>query len=217
MSRYRHSLSQRFSSRSDTLAWLDTIPLSRSVHNLETDFADGLLVAEVVAHFFPEYVDFNIFRVARNMAQRVKNWRLLNTTVLLKIDMHTPGGLVHDIVNEHHRSIDLFLDRLREKLDELAFRAGRQSPYQYHSHRYHLPRIHVSPRRSGALVPSYGTLPRSSRVTDATESDLDELVRAKDEEIDVLRAKLKRCERTIHKQEGRIEDLQNKIDKLKLQ
>jgi hypothetical protein len=51
----------------DILAWLDTTPVSRPVRNLDTDFADGILVAEIVAYFFPDYVDFDMIHVARNV------------------------------------------------------------------------------------------------------------------------------------------------------
>ena len=127
MNKQKYSLNQSLISPYDTLLWLDTIPLSRSIQNLEADFADGLLVAEIVAYYFPEYVDFGIFHIARNMSERVKNWRLLNSKVLPKIDFHTPGTIVHDIINEDHRTIELFLSRLREKLEEHAFRTGRKS------------------------------------------------------------------------------------------
>ena len=43
----------------DLLAWLDTIPLSRPIDQLGMEFADGLLVAEIIEYYFPEEVDLD--------------------------------------------------------------------------------------------------------------------------------------------------------------
>ena len=43
-------------------AWVDTIPLSKPKKNLARDFADGVLVAEVVAHYFPRLVELHNYR-----------------------------------------------------------------------------------------------------------------------------------------------------------
>jgi len=97
------------------------------VRNLDTDFADGILVAEIVAYFFPEYVDFDMFHVARNMSQRTNNWRLLNSDILTKLSLDAPGTVVHDITNENNRAAELFLLHLREKLEEHLIPTGRKS------------------------------------------------------------------------------------------
>ncbi|CAF0985893.1 unnamed protein product [Adineta ricciae] len=222
MNKQKNSLNHSLISSYDTLLWLDTIPLSRSIQNLEADFADGLLVAEIIAYFYPEYVDFGIFHIARNMSERVKNWRLLNSKVLPKIDFHTPGTIVHDIINEDHRTIELFLARLREKLEEHAFRTGRKSRVSWETwrslstERYRLPQIIVTPRQKAALVPSYGSLVRNGKLIDSYIDDNEEILMNKEEEIEILRAKLKRCEKVIHTQDKRIQELEDKIEKLRL-
>ncbi|PAA94639.1 hypothetical protein BOX15_Mlig017903g1 [Macrostomum lignano] len=37
----------------DLYAWIDQIPLSRPKKNIARDFSDGVLMAEVVKHYFP--------------------------------------------------------------------------------------------------------------------------------------------------------------------
>ena len=203
----------------DILAWLDTIPLSRPVNNLELDFADGILIAEIVAYFFPEYVDLEIFRNAHNMSQRTKNWRLLNSEVLPKISLHAPGTVVHDITNGDHRSLELFLLHLREKLEEHLIRTGRKSRLQwetrrsFHNERHRLPAL-LPPRRT-APVPGYGSLSRHGRFLDPHALAFDDLLQSKDEEIEVLRGKLKRCEKIIRTKDRRIQELEEKIGKFK--
>lgn len=206
--------------RFDILAWLDTIPLSRPVRNLDTDFSDGILVAEIIAYFFPEYVDLDLFHTARNMSQRTKNWRLLNSDVLPKLSLHAPGTVVHDITNGDHRAVELFLLHLREKLEEHLIRTGRKSRLQwetwrsYNVERYRLPQLVTprTPRRTG-LLPGYASFNRSGRYYDPYLYD--EALRTKDEEIDVLRGKLKRCETLIRTKDKRIQDLEERLEKIK--
>ena len=54
---------------------LDSIPLSRPKGQIEKDFADGVLVAEIVKHYFPQIVDLRSYSIARNLQERMSNWR----------------------------------------------------------------------------------------------------------------------------------------------
>jgi hypothetical protein len=211
---------QQPTARFDILAWLDTIPLSRPVRNLDTDFSDGILVAEIVAYFFPEYVDLDLFHPARNMSQRTKNWRILNSDVLPKLSLHAPGTVVHDITNGDHRAVELFLLHLREKLEEHLIRTGRKSRLQwetwrsYNVERHRLPQLITprTPRRTGFL-PGYGSFNRGGRYHDPYMYD--EALRAKEEEVDVLRGKLKRCETLIRSKDKKIQELEERLEKIK--
>ena len=204
----------------DILAWLDTIPLSRPVRSLDHDFSDGILVAEIVAYFFPEYVDLDLFHIARNMTQRTKNWRLLNSDVLPKLSLHAPGTVVHDITNGDNRAVELFLLHLREKLEEHLIRTGRKSRLQYETwrsynvERYRLPQLMATPRtpRRTGLLPGYASF-RGSRYMDPYVYD--ESLRAREEEIDVLRGKLKRCETLIRAKDKKIHDLEERLERSK--
>ncbi|CAF0965011.1 unnamed protein product [Didymodactylos carnosus] len=206
----------------DILAWLDTIPLSRPVRGLDIDFADGVLIAEIIGYFFPEYVDIDIFIPARNMIQRTKNWRLLNTDVLPKLSLHAPGTVVHDITNGDRRAIELFILHLREKIEEHLIRTGRKSRLHwetwrsYNTERRALPMIVP---RTPRYFPSLGRLhPREYGGPGAMYGDYDELriaLRTKDDELDVLRGKLKRCEKIIRTKDHRIQELEEKLEKFK--
>ncbi|CAF1163824.1 unnamed protein product [Rotaria sp. Silwood1] len=206
----------------DILAWLDTIPLSRPVRHLDTDFSDGILVAEIIAYFFPEYVDLDMFIIARNMSQRTKNWRILNSDVLPKLSLHAPGTVVHDITNGDHRAVELFLLHLREKIEEHLIRTGRKSRLQWETwrsfnvERHRLPQLLTTPRtpRRMGLLPSYASFSRGGRHIDPYLYE--DVVRAKDEEIDVLRGKIKRCEHLIKTKDKRIQELEERLEKLKV-
>lgn len=43
----------------DIYTWVDSIPLSRPKKNIGRDFADGVLMAEIVHHYFPKLVELH--------------------------------------------------------------------------------------------------------------------------------------------------------------
>ena len=223
MNGHKHLPHYQVTAQYDILAWLDTIPLSRPVHHLETDFADGILIAEIIAYFFPEYVELEMFRIARNMSQRTKNWRLLNSEVLPKISLHAPGTVVHDITNGDQRAVELFLLHLREKLEEHLIRTGRKSRLQYetwrsfNNERHRLPQL-LPPRATRRTAPAlgYGPMIRNGRMIDPYTAAFDDALRIKEEEIDVLRGKLKRCEKIMRTKDKRIQELEEKLGKIKI-
>lgn len=58
--------------------WVDEIPLSRPKRNISRDFADGVLCAEVVAHYFPRLVEIHNYPAANSTQQKLYNWNTLN-------------------------------------------------------------------------------------------------------------------------------------------
>eukprot|EP00611_Tribonema_gayanum_P023316 TRINITY_DN487_c1_g1_i1.p1 TRINITY_DN487_c1_g1~~TRINITY_DN487_c1_g1_i1.p1 ORF type:complete len:283 (+),score=138.84 TRINITY_DN487_c1_g1_i1:267-1115(+) len=66
-------------------AWVDEIPLSRPKRNIARDFSDGVLTAEVVAHYFPRLVELHNYSAANSVAQKLYNWGTLNTKVFRRL------------------------------------------------------------------------------------------------------------------------------------
>uniref|UniRef100_A0A3B5LVC4 Calponin-homology (CH) domain-containing protein n=1 Tax=Xiphophorus couchianus TaxID=32473 RepID=A0A3B5LVC4_9TELE len=62
----------------DTLTWIDKIPFSRPKKNISRDFSDGVMVAEIVKHYFPRIVDIHNYITSCNTQQKLSNWNLLN-------------------------------------------------------------------------------------------------------------------------------------------
>jgi hypothetical protein len=61
--------------------WVDSIPLSRPKRSIARDFADGVLVAEVCAHYCPRLVQLHNYSAASSAAQKLYNWTTLNQKV----------------------------------------------------------------------------------------------------------------------------------------
>eukprot|EP00898_Chlorokybus_atmophyticus_P007847 jgi/Chlat1/8063/Chrsp73S07537 len=58
--------------------WVDEIPLSRPKRNIARDFSDGVLMAEVIAHYYPRYVELHNYSPANALSQKLYNWNTLN-------------------------------------------------------------------------------------------------------------------------------------------
>lgn len=71
--------------------WVDEIPLSRPKKNISRDFADGVLMAEIVAHFLPKLVEVHNYSAAHSLSMKATNWDTLNSTFqrlfLLKLNI----------------------------------------------------------------------------------------------------------------------------------
>ncbi|CAF1376878.1 unnamed protein product [Adineta steineri] len=200
---------------SDILAWLEAIPLSRPIHNFDTVFSDGMLIAEIIHFFFPEYIDLDIFYIARNMSQRTRNWRILKCDILPKLGLHAPGTVVHEIIHGDNRVIELFLLYLREKLEEHLIETGKKVhisheilPPIHIEHDDHLPQLMLTPRipRRKGFKPTFPNLNKTNDV-----------LNDKDKEIDVLKEKLDQCEDIIKTKDERIQELEQILQKFNSQ
>jgi hypothetical protein len=47
--------------------WVDKIPLSRPKRNISRDFADGVMVAEIVDHFWPKLVELHNYSAGNSL------------------------------------------------------------------------------------------------------------------------------------------------------
>ena len=47
--------------------WVDEIPLSRAKKNISRDFADGVLMAEIIYYFLPKYIDVHNYFAANSL------------------------------------------------------------------------------------------------------------------------------------------------------
>ncbi|ELT98882.1 hypothetical protein CAPTEDRAFT_123839, partial [Capitella teleta] len=57
--------------------WVDKIPLSRPKKDIRRDFADGVMVAEIVRYHLPNFVEMH-YCPANNVQNKTTNWKLLN-------------------------------------------------------------------------------------------------------------------------------------------
>lgn len=59
--------------------WVDQIPLSRAKKNITRDFADAVLMAEIISHYFPKLVEQHNYIASTSAATKLSNWNTLNS------------------------------------------------------------------------------------------------------------------------------------------
>ncbi|XP_062569258.1 sperm flagellar protein 1-like isoform X2 [Saccostrea cucullata] len=239
--------------------WIDSIPLSRPKKNIARDFADGVLVAEIVQNFFPQLVQMHNYTPASSTSQKRENWLLLNRKVFKKLNFELSDALIRDLVNAKPGTIELLLRMLKRKIEMAEWEMKRNPPQRQGGGRRNesdqpeadqnigspgRSRKGVSPTRGGGgyikrradskevvtldklLRPSNFTeKPKQRRIpphlTEANsvprllfEDKVQECL-AKDETIQILKAKVHRLEHLIQLKDVRIDDLQNRVESMR--
>lgn len=79
--------------------WLDSIPLSRPKKQTNKDFADGVLLAEVIKHYYPTLVELHNYQSASSTKIKEHNWQTLNRKVLSKLGFTISNKEIKDIIS----------------------------------------------------------------------------------------------------------------------
>lgn len=78
---------------------VDNINFSRAKKNINRDFADGLMMAELIHHYSPRLVSVHNYPPANSITKKVENWNTLNARVLKKLGISLSKQQIDDIVN----------------------------------------------------------------------------------------------------------------------
>ncbi|KAL4232001.1 Sperm flagellar protein 1 [Mactra antiquata] len=111
-------------------SWIDRIPLSRPKKNISKDFADGVLCAEVVKHYFPRMVDAHNYSPAANTNQKKENWYYLNKRVFKKLELDLSDDVLHALANAKPKVIERVLMLLRLQIDKFLEKTGRDARWR---------------------------------------------------------------------------------------
>ena len=104
--------------------WIDQIPLSRPKRNIARDFSDGVLVAEVIAHFYPKLVELHNYSGANAMSPKVYNWQTLNARALKKLGFQIQREDFMDVCNCRAGAIERVLKLCKIKMAEFQATHG---------------------------------------------------------------------------------------------
>ncbi|KAK7493242.1 hypothetical protein BaRGS_00015579 [Batillaria attramentaria] len=186
--------------------WIDRIPLTRPKKNLAKDFSDGVLVAEMIKHYFPRMVELHNYTPAHSSKQKMENWYLLNRRVLRRLDLDLSDDVIRSLANAKTKVIERVLMMLRSQLDKAIEKTNalKQRAKQ------------LQEAYSTTTAPTRSTFPAIAPAIDNVakslleEKELESM--AKDETIRILYAKLKRLEHLLHLKDLRIEDLESRLN-----
>lgn len=130
----------------DLYEWLDRVPLSKPRSNVEKDFSDGLLAAEIVRFYYPDLVDFRMLRPVLNLQERTEQWKLLNSEVFDKIGLTVPSHVLTQLSIAKTGIAQAFLFNLRMSLALTGAQTQLFPP----------PTFMYDPRLNGASYPVHG-------------------------------------------------------------
>ncbi|ESO98403.1 hypothetical protein LOTGIDRAFT_178147 [Lottia gigantea] len=186
----------------DLYSWIDSIPLSRPKRNINRDFSDGVLVAEVVKHSLPKLVELHNYAPANSTTHKIQNWSLLNRKVFSKLHFQLSDDVIKSVALCKVGVIEKVLLMLRVKTSKAQFELN---------HRVKAEQT-ITPPRAISDKPEADQNISSGQIL-LEEKEQENL--AKEETIQILQAKIKRLEHLVHLKDVRIDDLQNRIEQLR--
>ncbi|KAL9649702.1 hypothetical protein ABK040_003988 [Willaertia magna] len=102
--------------------WIDEIPLSRPKRNIARDFSDGVLMAEVVKHFFPKIVELHNYSAASSSKQKLYNWNTLEQKVFQRVGFHIEPNEIEDVVKCKPYAIEKVLKNFQQQVTQMQQR-----------------------------------------------------------------------------------------------
>ncbi len=192
-------------------AWIDAIPLSRPKRNIARDFSDGVLLAEVVAAYFPHLVEIHNYPPANSLKQKIYNLETLNTRVLKKLGFTVSRPAIEDIVNCKPGAVEQVLNTLQYKMAKYRERksqndsnspvaASRQDYQDYGSNQ-----VEQDNRDKKQKTPS---------VKAAIDQDIllekEQQIRELQETVEILELKIAKLEQLIRLKDNKIQKLMGK-------
>lgn len=88
---------------------VDSVPLSRAKRNINRDFADGVMMAELIHHYSPKLVSLHNYPAANSLAKKVQNWNTLSLKVLKRLGISLSRPQIDEIVAAVPNAIEQLL------------------------------------------------------------------------------------------------------------
>jgi hypothetical protein len=212
-------------------AWVDAIPLSRPKRNIARDFSDGVLLAEVVAAYFPDLVELHNYSPASSTQQKLYNLESLNNRVLRKIGFQLTKTQIEDIVGCRTGAVEYVLNSLQFKMAKYREKRARSqsgSPNSRNGDQNHSvaptpvqerqaapPRPVLSDKKKPASEsPAPNSNSKAPKPNNIKSVANDELLQEKEERIKELEERVEILTLKISKLEQLVRLKDNKIQKL---
>ncbi len=109
-------------------AWIDQIPLSRPKKSISRDFSDGVLMAEIIAAYFPSLVELHNYTPAHSVKQKIYNFETLNQKVLRKLGYVLTRSTIEDVVNCKPLAVEHVLNQLQLKMAKYKEKKSKMQP-----------------------------------------------------------------------------------------
>merc|ERR1712123_299646 len=191
------------------LIWIDGIELSRPKKNINRDFADGVLIAELVAHFFPHRVEKHNYQAASSKQVKLTNWATLNRKVLAKFGFPVPADVVQSIIAAKPNVVEVFLNGLKQIIERELNAELEQIPK---------PRLAQAPKEDLMSTIQAGIPLKDLNLrgidtdTRLVLAEKEQSLLASHETIKILQMKVHRLEQLLQLKDRRIEELKKQLE-----
>lgn len=210
-------------------AWVDEIPLSRPKRNIARDFSDGVLVAEVISHYFPKLVELHNYAAANGVSQKMYNWNTLNKKVFGPLSYQMSSADIEAVVLGKSGAIERVLYDIQNRMAQYKARqkgGGSREPDSNTNTPDHRSRVkdsnnneyqstnNANSRRQ--LVPPGGQKRAGENdpngaYSGGPEDDDDRTVEDLKEIVNLLQEKVARLELLVQLKDGKIAKLQSAL------
>jgi len=190
--------------------WVDEIPLSRPKKNIARDFADGVLVAEIVNHYVPKLVELHNYSAAHSVSAKTYNWNTLNQKVFKKMGFQLNQTDIEAVINCVPDAIERVLKVVQVKTERFLEKPNRGSPGQSKvGSGYGNNQMMGMDDRNYQNRPQMGYeyQQENPQVLAAKDQTIQELK----DTIEILELKIKKLEQLVKLKDSKINTLQNKL------
>ncbi|XP_075248909.1 sperm flagellar protein 1-like isoform X2 [Convolutriloba macropyga] len=211
------------------LEWIDEMPLTRVKRNLNRDFSDAVLVAEVIHHQLCDSKVFQLvekhnYQSANSSENKKANWELLRHKVLRKLCLSVTDRDIQDFISAKDMAMERFLLKLRPCLDDYIkkrrMQQGSSSKDQSHYPTPGYPRAYTK-RETHVIAHGGGSNSLNSKSNPAPGnydalpawvkmdlSEKEQKLAGAEETIQILSTKVKKLERLVYLKDLRLNQLE---------
>ena len=191
-------------------AWIDKIPLSRVKKNIARDFSDGVLMSEVMHHYFPKLVDLHNYIKTNSVSKKTYNWNTMNKKVFKKLGIQVDADEIHAVSTGKKGAIEKLLMRLKPEIEE-CYEKKPQERKKSASKRRSFPPSTRTRATAGTRARRTTTVraarPQQFRQAENLLIEKDSVIEDLRETVAILQMKVQKLEQLLRLKDTKIEQL----------
>ncbi|CAD8061208.1 unnamed protein product [Paramecium sonneborni] len=177
--------------------WVDTVPFSRPKKHIGRDFADGVLIAEIIQHYVPAIIDIHNYSMAHSVQQKQYNWNTLNTKVFRKMGFQITQKDIDAVIQVIPEAIERILKVIQVKLDRFL---DQQEQNQVQTQ-----------EKPIEIQKNQNQVNNQKPAVNNKQNDKDIVIQDQKETIEILELKIQKLEQLVKLKDSKIQQLTQKL------
>ncbi|XP_053663359.1 sperm flagellar protein 1-like [Anopheles marshallii] len=95
--------------------WVKQFNLSKEIKNINRDFTDGVLVAEILKHLYPKLVDLHNYTRCNATRNKLDNWQTLSRKVFHRMNIYLDDEMMADLASGTNGMLEVLLYEVMAK------------------------------------------------------------------------------------------------------